>query len=254
MAETARGWDAAAYHAVSGPMVALGAEVVRRLALHGDEVVLDAGCGTGRVTALLLERLPRGRVLAVDADPGMLERARELLGGDPRVSFTRADLVDLVLDEPVDAVLSTATFHWVGDHERLFAALHAALRRGGQLAAQWGGRGNIAACLSAADQVAARPRWAAAYEGWVRPTRFDSAEETAQRLRRAGFTDVRCRLTPRPQVPEDARAYLSTVTIAAHLDRLDAPDRDGFLDEVLALLPEPITVDYVRLDADAVRG
>ena len=43
--------------------------------------------------------------------------------------------------EPVDAILSTATFHWIADHERLFARLHAALRPGGRFVAQCGGAG-----------------------------------------------------------------------------------------------------------------
>lgn len=251
---TARSWDAAAYHRVSGPMEQMGREVLDRLPLDGDEVVLDAGCGTGRVTALLAERLPRGRVIAVDADPGMVAAARVTLAPfSARVEVRQADLLDLRLDAPVDAVLSTATLHWVLDHDRLFAVLAAALRPGGRLVAQCGGAGNIVGVLATADAVAAElaPE---AVAGWTRPTTFASAEATAARLERSGFTDVRCRLTPRPVVPEDPRAYTATVTLGAHLDRLPAALREPFLDEVLARLPTPLTVDYVRLDIDASRG
>jgi len=64
---TVRSWDAATYHRVSAPQQAMARDVLDRLELHGDETVLDAGCGSGRVTRMLLERLPHGNVIAVDA-------------------------------------------------------------------------------------------------------------------------------------------------------------------------------------------
>ena len=151
---TPRDWDAATYERLSAPMTAMGSEVLDRLVLRGDETVLDAGCGTGNVTRVLHERLPRGRVIAVDAAPSMVEQARALLPAD--VEVRQADLLELTLDEPVDAVLSTATFHWIGDHERLFANLHAALAPGGRLVAQCGGHGNVEEVKQAGLDVAAR--------------------------------------------------------------------------------------------------
>ena len=149
---TPRDWDATTYERLSAPMTAMGADVLDRLVLRGDETVLDAGCGTGNVTRVLLERLPHGRVIAVDASPSMVDQARELL--PPEVDVRQADLLELALDEPVDAILSTATFHWIGDHDRLFANLHAALRPGGRLVAQCGGHGNVAEVKQAGFEVA----------------------------------------------------------------------------------------------------
>src|SRR5262245_40282933 len=118
-------WDAATYHRVSEPQFEWGRKVLARLALAGDETVLDAGCGTGRLTALLLGRLPRGRVIGLDQSASMLATAREFL--TPRfgsqVELIETDLLDLDLDRACDAVFSTATFHWVLDHDRLFARL-----------------------------------------------------------------------------------------------------------------------------------
>src|SRR6266566_1004259 len=132
-----RSWDGQSYDRISGPMEALGREVLARLRLSGDEVVLDAGCGSGRITEALLERLPRGRVIAVDASASMLKAASERLSdthasGDGRLELRLADLLEFALPEPVDAIFSTATFHWIADHERLFARLRALLRPGGR--------------------------------------------------------------------------------------------------------------------------
>jgi len=248
----ARTWDAATYHRVSGAMEAMNLAVLERLPLRGDETVLDAGCGSGRITAALAARLPHGRVLGVDADPGMIAQARTHLARfGERVDLRVGDLLDLAVGEPVDAVFSTATFHRVLDHERLFARLHAALRPGGRLVAQCGGAGNIAGVLAAADAVAARPRYAGHFTGFSRPSRFAGAEETAALLAGAGFGDVRCWLQPNPITPDEPLAYLRTVALGAHLDRLPEALRNPFVAEAAALLAHPVTVDYVRLNLDA---
>src|ERR1700726_780905 len=136
-----RDWDASSYDRVSDPQFGWALEQLERLEMAGDEVVLDAGCGSGRVTAVLADRVPRGRVYGVDAAPSMAEHAAAALG--ERATILCQDLVELDLPEPVDVAFSNATFHWIKDHDALFAALHSALKPGGRLHAQCGGFGNI---------------------------------------------------------------------------------------------------------------
>jgi trans-aconitate 2-methyltransferase len=157
------------------------------------------------------------------------------------------------LDAELDAVFSTATFHWVLDHERLFANLWRALKPGGALVAQCGAAGNIASVLHAANTVAALPQWSAQFEGWERPMLYASPEETSARLHDAGFVDVRCWTEPNPVQPDDPRVYLSTIVLGAHVQQLPASDHDAFMDDVLARLPSPVSIDYVRLNIDARR-
>jgi trans-aconitate 2-methyltransferase len=146
---TPRDWDAASYDRLAAPQSRWGRTVVDRLDLRGDERVLDAGCGTGRVTAMLLERLPGGEIVALDASASMVELARERLGHD-QITYVLADLQEsLPVRPPVDAVLSTATFHWIPDHDGLFRNLASMMRPGAQLVAQCGGRGNIASVEAA---------------------------------------------------------------------------------------------------------
>jgi trans-aconitate 2-methyltransferase len=242
-------WNAASYDKVADPQVRWGAEVLARLPLEGDETVLDAGCGTGRVTELLLARLPRGHVVALDASPAMLEQARGRLAtfGD-QVTYVQADLErPLPIDEPVDAVLSTATFHWVRDHDALFANLAAVLRPGGRLVAQCGGFGNIARFIDAAGSVD---------PAFVRNTHnFQTAEATAERLERAGFVDIRTWLSPAPTPfasTTDLEAFLATVCLRVHLAQLPEERHAPFVREVAARMAEPV-LDYVRLNITARR-
>ncbi len=128
-------WDAAEYEALSGPQTGWGSNFLGRVLadrpLGGGESAIDAGCGTGRVTEMLLERLPRGSVLAVDASGAMVEAARRRFAGDGRVRVEKMDLLQLEVEEPVDLIFSTATFHWIKDHEKLFGRLARALKLGG---------------------------------------------------------------------------------------------------------------------------
>jgi trans-aconitate 2-methyltransferase len=248
----ARDWDAGSYERVSGPQAAWAKKVLDRLALQGHETVLDAGCGSGRVTRMLLERLPEGRVLAVDSAPSMVERARASLDRE-RATVLEADLAELRLDEPVDAVFSNAVFHWVPDHQALFGGLFEALRPGGRLEAQCGGEGNVERFHAVARRVAEREPFAAFLAGWTGPWNFAGADQTAERLRAAGFEGVSAGLKPWPVAPEEPVEYLRTVCLGHHLERLPEELRSRYAEAVAEACGDPLRLDYVRLDLSARR-
>jgi trans-aconitate 2-methyltransferase len=212
-----------------------------------DATVLDVGCGTGRVTEALLTLVPAGRVLAFDASAEMVALAQSRLGD--RAEVWCQDALELDLDEPVDAILSTAALHWITDHDRLWARLAQALRPGGRLEIQCGGKGNINGVRAVIDAVARDS--APELLGWS-PWVFAGPQETEQRLRKAGFTATRCWLEERPTCPQDLAAFVPTSILAAHLARLPAKRRKRFADAVVAGVRLPL--DYVRLNASAVRG
>jgi trans-aconitate 2-methyltransferase len=246
-----RDWDAASYDRVSAPQVEWALKVLERLPLDGHETVLDAGCGSGRVTQLLLERLPRGHVVAVDSAPSMAEHAREALDPD-RSTVLLGNLTDLELDEPVDAAFSNAVFHWIADHDALFARLQAALRPGGRLVAQCGGEGNVERFHQAARAAGAEPPYADHLAGWQGPWNFAGAEETAERLERARFTEIETWLEPYPVTPDDPAAFLRTVCLGPHLEQLPDDLKAPYVEAVLERCgPE---LDYVRLNIQARSG
>jgi len=249
MTVRSRDWDAATYDRVSDIQLRWAIEQLQRLPLNGDETVVDAGCGSGRVTALLADRLPNGRVYGVDVAPSMAEHAQGALG--ERATILCQDLVELQLPEPVDVVFSNATFHWIPDHDALFAALHRALKPGGRLVAQCGGRGNIDSCRTIADEVAGEERFAPYFADWQRPWNYADDAETAERLKRAGFEAVETWLEPKSVSPPDARAFVRTVCLVRHLDPLPPELREPFIEAVLARTGEPLVLDYVRLNMTA---
>ncbi len=241
-------WDARTYDRSSEPQQAWASQVLAGLqGIARDATVLDVGCGTGRVTEALLELVPDGRVLAMDASPDMVELARRRLAG--RAEVWCQDVLELSLDQPVDAILSTAALHWVTDHDRLWARLARALRPGGVLEVQCGGEGNIDGVREVIETVA--QDCAPELVGWS-PWVFAGPQETEDRLRSAGFTQARCWLENRPTYPQDLAAFVPTSILTAHLARLPQERREQFAAAVVAGVRPPL--DYVRLNVSAVRG
>ena len=254
-------WDGATYDRIADPQATWGRAVLDLLDLHGDERVLDAGCGSGRVTEQLLDRHPDISVVALDAAPSMLAEARTRLARfGSRVEYVEADLarplpVDGPLapvggpfDEPVDVILSTAALHWVLDHDRLFVHLAAVLRPGGRLVAQCGGAGNIDSVVTALRQVDRHE---------PSPWLFATPDDTCRRLEAAGFTDVDAWLHDEPtpfDTVEGLETFLATVILRSHLDRLPADERQPLVASVAQRLGSDPVLDYVRLTMVATRG
>jgi len=243
-------WDAASYQRISVPHEEWARALMERLPLRGEEAVLDAGCGTGRVTRMLVERLPEGRVVAVDGSEAMVAKVREVLR--PCDEAFVADLTQLELAEPLDAAVSSAVFHWIPDHDALFARLRAALKPGARLEAQCGGRGNIDEFRRLSEQVAARQPYASHLTEFEGPWFYAGAEETEERLRAAGFEQVEAWLQPWEVVPPEPREFLRTLMLKPYLETLPAELHDRFVDDAMAAAGEPLTLRYVRLNISAL--
>jgi trans-aconitate 2-methyltransferase len=230
---------------------AFGLALLERLDLRGDETVLDAGCGSGGVTQELIRRVPDGHVIGVDASPSMIEEARAQLGD--AATWLVADLLELELEQPVDVVFSSATFHWIPDHDRLFARLFDALRPGGRLLAQCGGRGNVAAVAAALRKVAREQPFTEHLAGRGEIWNFQGPDETVARLERAGFVAAEASLHTEFVQPEDRKEYIGTMILGAHLGLLPSGLRRVLLARVVSELPDPLTIEYVRLTMSARR-
>src|SRR5689334_652182 len=185
-------WNANAYHKVSGPQTSWGEKVLGRLYVAGDECAIDAGCGSGRLTAGLMERLPNGKLIAIDRSWNMLIAARANLrpAFGSRVKFAQVSLPDLPFADWADLVFSTATFHWIKDHDALFAGIFRALKSRGRLFAQCGGGPNLRRARELAKIVMAAPEFARYFEGWPGPWEYAYPDVTATRLTNAGFIEV----------------------------------------------------------------
>lgn len=254
-------WDAATYHRLSRPQRQWGFSLVANLPLRGGETVLDAGCGSGHVTAALAARLPQGRVIALDLSRNMLLQAgRELASLKPPFLLVRATLEEIPLKEALDGIFSSAALHWVPDHDRMCASLFTALKPGGWLIAQCGGGPNLALLQARVSQLIEREPFSAFFQGWKKPSHYEQPQEFERRLRQAGFIEIHTGLEPSPVFLADAdefRAYLATINLHRHLERISSRElREHFLDalaEQAAHDEPPFGLDYWRLNLRARR-
>jgi trans-aconitate 2-methyltransferase len=236
------GWDGNAYDTVSTPQFDAGTRIVRRIDVPAGAVIVDAGCGSGRVTELVLDAHPDATVVAIDASASMLAAAeRRLSRHAGRLELIHADLAERwPLQRPVDAVVSTNTFHWILDHDKLFTAAYEALSPGGQLAAVAGGSGSLQSVRDAARCVGVLADGV---------NNYADAEPTAERLREAGFVDVRCWLEDEPvrfRTRDALAEYLAKAALASY-------ERGAELASQMAEdLVEPVA-DFVRLNIVARR-
>ena len=254
---SSREWNSDVYHRLSAPQVGWGKKVLSRLRLRGDEVVLDAGCGTGRLTADLLQALPRGRVVGVDLSRNMVNSAREHLSPQfgARVSLVVCDLLHLPFARAFDGIVSTAAFHWVLDHDRLFANLRHALVPGGWLEAQCGGGPNLVSLRNRANALAATPEFARFFAGFREPWLYQNAEAAADSLRRAGFSEVETSTEAAPTILDNAEQYsefVRNIILRLHLENLPTEDhRADFIARLAnyaAADDPPFLLDYWRLN------
>jgi trans-aconitate 2-methyltransferase len=253
-----REWDSSAYHQLSDPQFGWALKVIKRLdalGLSAPEQILDAGCGTGRVTAELLRKFPHSRVLAVDASENMVRQARHTLQKfGNRVAVEQRDLLDLPFSNAFDLIFSTAVFHWIKDHERLFSVLYRALKPGGLLFAQCGGGPNLKKLRDRIQQLVATEKFRPYFKDWQRVWEYPGPESTAERLKKSGFTEVFCSLEEAGVRFGEEKGYTDFVVamiLHPYLERLPESLHVEFTHELVrqASLDQPsFVLDYWRLN------
>jgi trans-aconitate 2-methyltransferase len=246
------GWNGSSYDRVSWPQLAWGMDTLARLGELGCSTVLDAGCGSGRVTEALLTVYPDISVIALDGSAGMLMQARRRLADfGHRVTFVQADL-SRDLSGPLDgfptpdAVLSTGTFHWLHDHSGLYARLYRTLAPGGSLVAQCGGADSVQEIRDILDALGI---------AWRPFNTYATAAETARWLAAAGFVDVWTWLTAESVTFADRDAvlyYRRAGALAPYLAGHGAAEQQLLGEEIAARMREP-TLHFRRLNLLARR-
>jgi trans-aconitate 2-methyltransferase len=261
--KTRHKWNAEDYARNSRAQLEWAQELIEKLALRGDEAVLDVGCGDGKISARLA-LATRGNVVGIDLSEDMIELARNRFPAEsyPNLSFSQMDATDIRLSARFDVAFSNAVLHWVGDHVAVLRGVHACLNTGGRLLFQMGGRGNAAEVFEVMEEVVRRPRWASSYEGFRAPYHFYGPEEYEEWLPQCGFRPLRIELVAKDMQHAGAEGLVGWLrtTWFPYTDRLPADLHDGFLAEVAEryLAAHPIDaagsvhVGMVRLEIEAL--
>ena len=259
-------WNAEDYARNSGAQQSWARELIAKLALAGQETVLDLGCGDGKVTAEIAELVPRGSVLGVDSSPAMIDLARRTFppADHPTLSFEIADARSLPYQGRFDVIFSNAALHWVVDHRPVLGGVARALKAGGRLLFQCGGRGNGEEFFAIARQMSGEQPWRVHFEGFTFPWGFYGPEEYGPWCREAGLAPRRIELLPRVMKQNGFVGLAGWVrtTWMPYTDRLPEDRREPFITEACEryLATHPLdengdaSVLMARLEVEAVKA
>jgi len=241
--ERAQTWSATGYAANARFVSEYGVEILGWLNPQPGERILDLGCGDGALSTRIAET--GAQVVGVDTSEDLLRAARDR-GIDARFMDGEA----LSFDAEFDAVFSNAALHWMRDADAVIAGVKRALKPGGRFVAEFGGHGNVAACVTAMRAAADKFGGDAALAG---PWFFPTPEEYRARLEQAGFRVERTALVARPTpLPTGMEGWLMTfrppffAQFGARKDEVIAYVT-GLLEPVLRARDGQWFADYMRL-------
>lgn len=258
-------WNAEEYHKSSSEQQRWARELIAKLALRGDERVLDIGCGDGKVTAEIAAAVPRGSVVGVDNSADMVRFAREAFPNSrfANLNFHLKDASSLDFSDEFDVVFSNAALHWVVDHRPVLRGIARAMKHGGKMLLQMGGAGNAAEVLRVLNEMIAEEPWRAHFADFGFPYGFYSPEEYRPWLSEAGLREIRLELIPKDMVHrgiEGLAAWIRT-TWLPYTERVAEPQREKFIGDLARRYLERHPLDangnvhlrMMRLEVEAVK-
>jgi trans-aconitate methyltransferase len=246
-------WDAELYEAQHAFVWQMGAGLIDILAPKPGERILDVGCGTGQLTHEIANR--GAEVLGVDASPEMIGQARQ---NYPRLRFALQDATSLNFDREFDAVFSNAALHWILDAAGAADSMSRALKTGGRLVLEMGGRGNIRQIHEAVEAAFRR------YSDAALPTPlnyFPSLSEYSSTLEAHGFEVRSASLFDRPTPLEGERGMEQWIKqfCQFYLDGLPQRLRQAAVNDAVDRLRPRLyndgqwLADYRRLRVSAIK-
>jgi len=259
-------WNPKDYHKNSSEQQKWGLELLNKIAFSGNERVLDIGCGDGKLTMEIANRVRHGSVLGIDKSEDMIRFASEFFRPEalPNLRFTLLDACDLNFSQEFDIVFSNAALHWISDHLSLLQGIKKSLKYGGKVITQMGGKGNASGILKVLDTMMADERWSDFFTGFPAPYTFYNDREYSMLLTSAGLKVKRTDLIPKQMIHigrEGLAGWIRT-TWLPYIRRVPENLKTHFIDEIVdAYLTikdlsasDIVPVEMVRLEFEAERA
>ena len=250
-------WDAQTYDKISSNVqLEWGRKLLEKKRWIGREIVMDAGAGSGNLTKVLADKVPNGRVYAVDADSNMVEQAKSNLSGCKNVQVIHSSMENVNLPAKVDVIFSNSALHWILAQEGVFSHFWQLLkpRVGGELLIECGGHGNMERAISIILTTSQSDQFKEHFVNWKQSWYFPKPDETERLLHRAKFKDIQVNLSKLTTTFSDRESFanfIKTVMTKPFLGYLpDAQDKDEFLDAFLNEFDHLVgawSLDFMRL-------
>ena len=261
-------WDATTYDRISDAQESWGTKTIERRKWKGNEIVLDAGCGSGRLTKILSSKVTQGKVIAVDSDLSMIRLAKENLAKFSNIEFIKMDISQLEIEEKVDVVFSNAVLHWILNHKKVFERFWQILKPDGQLLIQCGGHRNLTKTLSIINKVRKSKEFYNYFcnnkgeDIWNQTWYFAKKEDTEKILQEIGFENIQVFLANKDAKfsnKEEYFLFIKTIVLIPYLKYLPNQTlKDKFPKSVIQEIETNAKelqwkLDFVRLNINAIK-
>jgi trans-aconitate methyltransferase len=258
-------WDAETYDKVSDTHEQGARKIIFSRKWTKKEIVMDAGCGSGRITKILSEIVPFGKVYGIDSDENMIKKAKDNLKDFKNVKIIKSNLLDInfdIIQSKVNVIFSNAVLHWILDHYKVFNNFYHLLFEEGQILIQCGGYGNLQNSTSIFDAVKDSSEFKQYFPNWKNQWNFAKPLDTEKILKDIGYTDIHVYLEDYPVTFKDQNSYsvyLKTVVLGPYLKYLHSEKlQNSFLQRIIQLKEneneeQMLTLDYKRLNIFATK-
>jgi trans-aconitate 2-methyltransferase len=231
---SAYNWNAEDYQQNSAAQQQWARELIAKLALTGSENLLDLGCGDGKITAEIADRLPNGTVIGIDNSSSMITLARQQypISRYPNLSFERMDARALAFENQFDVVFSNAVLHWIKDHRPVVEGLFKSLKPGGKILLQMGAKNGVSVYLSVLNQMLSLPEWKVYFQDFEFPYGFMGVEDYEVMLPAAGFHIKRVELIAKDAVHANREKFKGWIrtTWLPYTERVPESKREQFIE------------------------
>jgi trans-aconitate 2-methyltransferase len=260
MSNNNHSWDAQTYDKVSSNVqLEWGRKLLEKRSWVGNEIVMDAGAGSGNLTKILADKVPNGKIYAVDADSNMIQQAKYNLSGYKNVQVIHASMEDVNLPTELDVIFSNAALHWVLDQEGIFSHFWRLLKpNGGELLLDYGGHGNLDRMISIIFKLKQSDQFREHFVNWKKSWYFPKPDETEKQLHKLKFGDIQVSLLTQTTIFPDRQSFATFVKTVIMKPILGYVPNDKKREEFLhALLNEfersgwGWSLDFVRLSVSA---
>jgi trans-aconitate methyltransferase len=259
-------WDANDYEKHSASQRIWAKELIEKLSLKGTEIVLDVGCGDGKVTAEIARILNNGSVVGIDISNSMIKFAEKRYSKQlfPNLTFKEMDASNITMAESFDVVFSNAALHWIKNHKPVIKGIYNALKPKGKILLQMGGKGNAHYILSTLYEIISSSRWAPYFSDFEFPYGFFGVEEYRTLLIENRFKINRLELIPKDMIHNKKSDFIGWIrtTWLPYTAKVPAAKRDIFINEIVSRYIEKNSLDkdgkihvaMARLEVEAVKN
>lgn len=240
-------WDPVKYNQIADFVAKLGEPLITLLAPKSSDLLLDIGCGDGKLTQKLQGVCQH--IIGIDSSSDMVKAANSL-----GIEAYLKDAHQLEFDAAFDGIISNAALHWMTSPEKVLKGVHDALRPKGIFVAEFGGLGNAGKIVNAVS-TALLQRDIPFQNPWY----FPSTEAYSTLLKESGFKvesiELFDRLTP---LPEHLSEWILTFGQSFFSNASDQ-QIDSIIGQVINQLKPDLFinghwhVDYVRLRVRAAK-